>query len=272
MRNVLLNGFAVALAVCAGSPSARADLQWISLTTAQGETVQALFGRPDQGSGPFPAVIYNHGTEVRQNGYDEAGNGTDVKGFVQALNSQGYVALAPIRRFESGTAFMNRSQAVGTPEQWTAAIDGGLRTTAAARAYLAGQREVEPRAIGVLGFSEGGNIALWALIGGMEFKAAVLLAPAAIPQSPRYRIREALNEEALGRIAAPIYLAVATDDIPAVRNAARNQLIPILSKLNRGFAYRDDYPGQHNSFWKVRSDFWTDVSAFLRAHLSTNGP
>lgn len=249
---------------------ARAEIGWVTLTTDAGELVTALMGRPE-GAGPFPAVIYNHGTEVRQDGLSEGGDGTDVMGFVEALVGEGFVALAPIRTTENTTAVMVRGLPSGSAEEWSAVIEGGLRTTAAARTFLADQPGVEARSIGLLGFSEGGNIGLWSLIGtGIGeggYRAAVLLSPAAIITSPTYRLHAAATAENLARVKVPVFLAMARDDLPPIRTVATEQLIPTLAAANPGFVHRTDYPGQHRIFWAVRNDYWDDVAAFLRQHL-----
>lgn len=250
-----------------GVPTALAELSWIALTTDRGEQVQALLGRPNNQPGPVPAVIYNHGTEVRQDGYKEAGGTTDVKGFVQALVAEGYVALAPIREFERRSAFVREGRLQGTPGQWEEVIEGGIRTTAAAYRYLVGQPFVDGRAIGAIGFSEGGNILLWALMEPIGIKAAVLLAPAAISVSTKYRLGAASLKGNVARITAPVFLAVMDDDNRAIREATTRFLIPNLSEANKNFEHRTDYPGGHFSFWKVREDYWRDATGFLRRHL-----
>jgi len=129
-----------------GPGPASAEVAWVTLTTERGEQMRALLGRPDSVKGRAPAVIYNHGTEVRMNGYQD-GEGNDVGGFVRALVAEGYVVLAPIRTFERTTAYMSKGRPAGSPEAWDAVIQGGLRTVAAARAYLAARSDVDPEKI-----------------------------------------------------------------------------------------------------------------------------
>ena len=245
-----------------------ADLRFVTITTEQKETVRAVLGEPS-GSGNRPAVIFNHGTGVRRDGYDGAKRigGMNVDDYVKALKEQGYVAIAPLRTLFAKEATLDRGRLTGTPEQWTEVIAYGLRVVDAARRFLAERPGVNQEAIAIVGFSEGGNVSLWSAIETPGYRAVVLLSPAAIPPSPRYRLRAATREELLRRINAPVFLAVATDDFKGIRKVASEALIPNLKKVNPAFCYQNKYPGGHDSFWRVRNEFWDDVAAFLKEHL-----
>lgn len=245
-----------------------AELQLVTLTTERNETVQAVFGDPG-GSGRRPAVIFNHGTDVRRDGYEGAKTQGEmnVDDYVKALNDQGYVAIAPLRTLLAREATLDRGRLIGTPEQWDEVIAYGVRAVAAARRYLSERSNVDSSAIVVMGYSEGGNVSLWSAIETPGYRAVVLLSPAAMPTSRNYRLRAAAHEDRLQRIAAPVYLAVAKNDFDGIRVVTREALIPNLQKINPTFRFRADYPGGHNWFLRVRPEFWNDVTAFLRQHL-----
>jgi len=76
-----------------------------------------------------------------------------------------------------------------------------------------------------------------------------------------------IREEMLRRISAPVFLAVATDDFKDIRELTSEALIPNLKKVNPAFRYRNDYPGGHVSYMRVRNEFWGDVGMFLKEHL-----
>ncbi len=257
---------AFALVLFAGV--ARADLQEIALITDKGEPVRAILAKPP-GDGRRPAVIFNHGTEVRKDGYEGALNrgGMNVGEFLRALARENYVAISPIRSILANEASYDRGKITGTPEQWTAVIAFGIRAVAAARDHLSRRPDVDPARIAIMGFSEGGNVSLWSASLTPGYRAVVLLSPAAISQSPEYRIGAAAREENVARIGAPVFLAVGADDMPIVRGGAEKFLIPNLTKTNSRFRHRIDYPGAHNWFWKVRDEYWKDVADFLREHL-----
>ena len=243
-------------------------LQELQLATDKNEPVRAILAKP-AGEGRRPAVIFSHGTGVRQDGYEGSLNrgGMNVGDFVRALARENYVAIAPIRTILAGEAGFSRGKMIGAPEQWTEVIAFGIRAVAAARNHLAKRPDVDPERIAVMGFSEGGNVSLWSASRTPGYRAVVLLSPAAISPSPEYRLGAASREENVGRIGAPVFLAVGADDLPAVRGGVEKFLIPNLTKTNPRFRHRTDYPGGHDWFWKVRDEYWKDVTAFLREHL-----
>ncbi len=251
-----------------------ADLRFVTITTEQKETVRAVLGEPS-GSGNRSAVIFNHGTSTRCDGYEGAKRKGQmyVDDYVKALNEQGYVAIAPLRTLFAKEATLDRDpltgirRLTGTPEQWTEVIAYGLRVVGAARRFLAERPGVNQEAIAIMGYSEGGNVSLWSAIETPGYRAVVLLSPATIPPPLRYRLLAATREELLRRINAPVFLAVATDDFEEIRQVTSEALIPNLKKVNPAFRYRNDYPGPHGSFMRVRNEFWGDVAAFLKEHL-----
>ncbi len=257
---------AVVMALFAGT--ARADLLDIKLATDRNEPVRAILAKPS-GEGRRPAVIFNHGTEVRKDGYEGALNrgGMNVADFLRAIARENYVAIAPIRTILASEASFSRGQITGTPEQWSEIIAFGIRAVAAARRHLAARPDVDPQRIALMGFSEGGNVSLWSASQTPGYRAVVLLSPAAISQSPEYRLGEAARKENVARIGAPVFLAVGADDNRAIRGAVEKFLIPNLTETNPRFRHRTDYPGGHNWFWKVQDEYWKDVAAFLKEHL-----
>lgn len=260
--------FSTILMLAISYGTSHAELQLVTLMTERNEAVQAVFGDLG-GSGRRPAVIFNHGTDVRRDGYEGAKRQGEmnVDDYVKALNDQGYVAIAPLRTLLASEASLDRGRLVGTPEQWDEVISYGIRTVAAARRYLSERSNVDSSAIVLMGYSEGGNVSLWSAIETPGYRAVVLLSPAAMPTSRNYRLRAAADEDRLQRIAAPVFLAVAQNDFEGIRVVSREALIPNLKKANPAFRFRADYPGEHNWFFRVRPEFWNDVSAFLRQHL-----
>lgn len=260
---------AVAVVAVLTAGAARADLGEIRLLTDKNEPVRAIVAAPAGPPGRRPAVIFNHGTEVRQDGYEGALNrgGMDVGQFLRALARENYVAIAPIRSILAGEVGFQRGRMIGTPEQWTEVIAFGIRAVAAARRHAAERPDVDPQRIAVMGFSEGGNVSLWAASQAPGYRAVVLLSPAAISQSLDYRLGQAARVENVARIGAPVFLAVGADDLPAVRGGVEKFLIPNLTQTNPKFRHRTDYPGDHKWFWRVRDEYWKDVTAFLKEHL-----
>ena len=248
--------------------TSRADVRIVPLTTERNETLRAVFGEPSV-PGKRPAVIFNHGTDVRRDGYEGAKRQglTNVDDYVKALSEQGYVAIAPLRTLLPREATLDRGRLVGTPEQWDEVIAYGIRVVAAARRYLSEHPGVDSSAIVIMGYSEGGNVSLWSAIQSPGYRAVVLISPAAMPTSRQFRLLAAARSDLLQRIAAPVFLAVATNDFQGIKEVTRDALIPNLQQVNPALRSRIDYPGDHNWFSKVRPELWNDVTSFLRQHL-----
>ena len=260
--------FLAALALAAGVGQSDASVGWITLRTKEGTEVRSMLGVPGR-PGKLPAVIFNHGTDVRQYGYERAvfEGKTDVREFVDALVAEGFVVLAPIREFLANVAYLDRGRLAGSPEDWTNVIARGLGVMRAAVRYLENHPRVKPGVMGIVGYSEGGNLALWTAIEGAAFRAVVLLSPAAIPVSPRYSLRAASDEILLAKIKVPVFLAVGEQDFEGIRAMTARFLIPNMQKLNKAFVSKNYAGAEHNWFFRARDKYWRDVTEFLNAHL-----
>jgi len=234
--------------------SAKADPVWIEFKVGT-HTVKALMALPS-GPGPHAAVIYNHGTAVRKNGYTRAKKrGYDVAGYVKALADAGYVAFAPIRSHLSSAKYKT-------------AIVGGVETVQAAIGYLKSRPDVDSTRIGAVGFSEGGLVTLWSAIDGVELKAIVLMSPATIKGAGDKQLKAAVQKSIVKRITIPIFLTVGINDNRSILKVMQKKLIPNLQKNGPPFTYKTDYPGDHKWFWKVRSNHFKDLKAFFIKYLS----
>lgn len=244
------------------------EISRIQFTTERGEAVAALYAAPS-GNERRPAVIYNHGTVVRLSGYEGAkAQGMDVADFVRAIAAEGYVAIAPFRDFLAGSAMMQRGRPAGDPKAWDEVVERGVRTVNGAAGYLAGLPNVDPKRIGVIGFSEGGNVTLWTAMDNPRFGAIVLLAPAALT-GMKYSLKDASELERLQTIGAPVLLAVGAQDAEPIRQPLTKMFVPNMEKLGKvPFRYRTDYPGGHEWFYRVREPYWNEVRDFLRQSLA----
>ncbi|MFC1829606.1 dienelactone hydrolase family protein [Thermodesulfobacteriota bacterium] len=129
----------------------------IKLTLESGKTIKAFYGSIDS-NGKHPAIIYNHGTVVRKLGYSEtAKRGYDVKDFVNALNEEGFIVIAPIRK--TGRLTLRRGQKPNvmnlSSSEWNNAVSEGIEAVDAALYFLNNQPSVDSKKIGIVGFSEG---------------------------------------------------------------------------------------------------------------------
>jgi len=235
------------------SHSVMAETSWVSFQSA-GDTVKALIALP-KGSGPHPAVIYNHGGIVREKGYSSAtARGYDVIGYVEAIAEAGYIGLAPIREHLSFADYED-------------AINGGIKTVKAAIGFLKNHDRVATSRIGAIGFSEGGLVTLWSAIEGADLKAIVLMSPATIRDAGERQLKTAARSPNLQRLKMPVMLTVGANDNRSIRRVTERRLIPNMGKLNKPFVHQSDYPGDHKWFWEVRKDHFRDVSNFLAEHM-----
>lgn len=143
------------------------------------DIIDGYLAKPE-GDGPFPALVYLHGC----NGLPEAFRRGEIKGlWSERLAAWGYVVLA----VDSFTTRGIANTCLGEPAPRVADAYGAL-------AYLARQRFVDPRRIGVIGFSAGGIATLSAVEqhdavlfegeGEHVFKAAVAFYPVCASDGP----------------------------------------------------------------------------------------
>jgi acetyl esterase/lipase len=95
---------------------------------------------PEQGEGPFPAVLVIHGGAWR------AGSRADVAPLMRLLAGHGYVAVSPQYRFCPRERFPAQVHDVKAAVRWIKAH--------------AKERRIDPEHIGAVGFSAGGHLAL----------------------------------------------------------------------------------------------------------------
>ena len=131
------------------------------VTYASGnETVNGILYTP-QGKGPFPALVVIH---------EWWGLNDWVKDEASKLADQGYVALAiDLYRGKVATTPDEAHQIMrGVPE------DRANRDLLAATAYLASQKNIDPKRIGSIGWCMGGGYSLDLAIADPKLKAAVI--------------------------------------------------------------------------------------------------
>jgi len=235
------------------SHSAMAETSWVSFQ-AGGETVKALIALP-RGSGPHPAIIYNHGGIVREKGYSFAtSRGYDVIGYLEAIAEAGFIGFAPIREHLASADYEE-------------AVNGGINIVEGAIGFLKNHDRVDPSRIGAIGFSEGGLVTIWSAIEGADLKAIVLMSPATIRDAGERQLKIAARRPNLKRLKMPVMLTVGANDYRSIRKVTEHRLIPNMGKLDKLFVHKSDYPGDHKWFWKVRKDHFSDVSVFLAEHM-----
>jgi dipeptidyl aminopeptidase/acylaminoacyl peptidase len=136
------------------------------------------------GPGPFPGIIWNHGSEQHPD------TGPEFDAVASILVPAGYVVFAPVRRghgasqgayIEDQVAQIKQSQGIEAARKFFVQQMAGpqLDDQLAGLAYLKSQAYVDTTRLAVVGCSYGGIETLFAAERGAGFKAAVAESPGA---------------------------------------------------------------------------------------------
>jgi dienelactone hydrolase len=226
-----------------------AEVERVEITLADGSSRKAFLGLPG-GSGPFPGLVYQHGSVVREKGYSGAASrGYDLADFARAFAEKGFVTLAPLR--EAPEDCCNGDEALAE----------GMAASRAAARFLRGRKDVTGERLCLTGFSEGGLVTLWSLIRRDDYAKAVVMSPATMTGN-RSRA-DTLNAKRLTRsgrvkeIAEPMLFTVGDADPRNIRRSVR--------RLSRASGSRAiTYEGDHRSFTTPRPAVIEAAADFCR--------
>lgn len=215
------------------------EVQTVNMKDPQtGQTFQALFAHPRPGERSLPAVIYLHGKIVEAVGVEKAKLlGYDLGSFVTALSEAGYAAIAPIR--PANTSFPALSRAT---------LD-----------YLRQRTDIYGNLIALIGFSKGGAYALESSYRIPSLKAVVAMSPAM--SDPPF------TDEEIGRIRVPLLIILGKKELKGDLGRKVQSAVDLLNAFGKRVEYLNDYDGDHQWFWKVRTEYWKDVLAFIDKHM-----
>jgi len=163
-----------------------------------------------EGAGPFPAVIWNHGSERAP------GRGQQFTAAAAIFVGAGYVLFAPVRRGHEGSEGVyivdetNRARKTGRQQEANRLVIRKLETEQlddqlAGLAYLSGLPFVDTSRIVVAGCSYGGIQTLLGAERGVGYRAAVSISPAALSWEGNPLLRERLLQ-AVRKIEIPVML------------------------------------------------------------------
>jgi carboxymethylenebutenolidase len=203
---------------------------------SHGLTLHGWIYRP-QGPGPFPAVLWNHGSEKNPTAHPELG---------KFYTSHGFVLFLPVRH---GHAPSPGEYIQDVIEQYAAkATDRTLvakkavdlqevyqKDVVAAIEWLKKQPFVDAERIAVSGCSYGGIQTLLAAEKGLGVRAFISFAPGAMSwANGELRQREI---EAVRRAQAPLFLLQARNDYSIGPSEVLDPIIRSKGKLNRATIY-----------------------------------
>jgi dienelactone hydrolase len=210
------------------------------------EKKQAILCRPE-GEGPFPVVVYNHGSIVDEVGYLRAAElGYNLDGICHNLAQEDFLAFLPLRR----------SGAVDIPQHRKEVLQS--------LDYVLTQPEADASRVALMGFSRGALLTLMVGVERVDLDALVILAPA----PGRGHFAQAV--ERVVSLNAPVLLLVEASDSPEILQdfQALKQALHSHGKEVRAIRYTRG--GGHRLFWDV-SYGWEDPKAFLPEKLGGGG-
>lgn len=252
-------------------------------------TLRALLWRP-RGTGPFPAVLFNHGS-----GQGEQAPSGDH--YVRTMEWQaetigpvfarhGYVFLFPLRR---GTG-LSADQGTSSTDRWNAELAAHgqearnrmqmqlmetveLDDAVAGLTYLRALSDVDPHRVAVAGHSFGGSLTLLMAERDSALRAAVAFAAAARswPVSPQ--LRERLTQ-AVDHTTVPVFFIFAANDFSVAPGKVLSAEMERLGKTHRLKIYpavgHTAQEGHGFVHYGVKS--WEpDVFAYLTMHMGSPG-
>jgi dienelactone hydrolase len=170
-------------------------------------SIQAYLYKPE-GDGPFPVVIYNHGSRL---GNERRGDPAVYIG--RMLTWAGFAVMVPERRGYGRSEGTTLSQDIGRDRgtAMIARLQADTDDVLAAAEYLRGVRYADTNRMGIMGWSFGGVITTLAISRSSAFRVAVNQAGGALTWPISRPLQEALIDAAQ-KTTTPVLLLVAQND------------------------------------------------------------
>ena len=225
-------------------------------------TLRGYLHRPE-GAGPFPAVIWNHGSERRPGSFDELGGFYTSAGFVLFCphrhghgRSPGEYALGVVPKG-------SRAQSI----RWLIELhEDYLADTLAAVSWLGRQPFVDPSRMAMSGVSHGAIQTILAAEVDAKTAAYVPFAPAAMGWRGNPELQDRLLR-AVRKAPAPMFLLQAENDYSLGPSEILGAELERKGEPNRARVYPSYGQGNasgHGAFACRGMDLWgADVCAFL---------
>lgn len=261
----------LALLTCANVAHAQGARPYTEVFYKNGDLrIQAYLYKP-AGEGPFPAVVYNHGSREGH----ERQSVPWVK-IAQVYTDAGFAVLVTERRGYGKSDGHTFSDEVGgdTGARFIARMKDEADDVIAAAAYLKTVPFVDAGRIGISGHSFGGIVTVFAAAKSDDFKVAVDLAGGSLTWKSSPALRRAMTEAA-ETMRVPMLLLVAkndrtTDAITTLDEAMTAKGLPHEMKIYPSYhpPHHANVPDGHTVFEADGATVWgSDVTGFLRRYL-----
>lgn len=232
--------------------------------------IEAYVYKPE-GPGPFPVVIYNHGS---REGHEREERPFGYVG--EMLARSGYVVIVPERRGYGKSDGPTFGQAVGEDRgpRFVTRVQEETDDALAAVEFAKTLTYADAARMGVMGWSFGGIISVFAASRSSAFRAVVDQAGAALTWDHSPAMQRALKEAA-GKIQVPLLGMVAgndrtTESVKAVVREAEKHGATVKLIVYPAFRPKEAggvAPG-HMIFGREGWRIWeADVTEFLAKHL-----
>lgn len=238
-----------------------------------GLRLQAYLFRP-QGSGPFPIVIYNHGSRPGEERVEWS-----APFVARLLVPEGYAVLVPERRGYGKSGGRTFSEEIGDERgpKYVERLRAETGDAIAAFEHVARDKtsRIDPARAALMGYSFGGIVTTLGAAETTRFRAVIVQAPGALSW-PKSRELQAAMTDAARRIRVPLQCVVAendatTDSARAVCDAAKAAGAQTELKIYPPFTPRQPVRAAalgHALFTPLGVSIWgKDAVAFLAAHV-----
>ena len=219
------------------------------------------------GAGPFPAILWNHGSEKSPGAVDSV-----AVFFV----TRGYVFFVPHRRGQGrspGPYIMDQLKTAGSAAQRSLMLvrlhEAHFSDQLAALTYLRGLPSVDQRRLTVMGFSFGGIQTMLAVGRGPGYRVAVNCSGAAQTWSSSPDLQRRLITAARGA-AMPVFFLQAQNDYDLTPNRVLSEQVRASGQRTESRVYpAHGISAQDGHRFCVRGvNVWgPDVARFIEAHL-----
>lgn len=237
--------------------------------------LEAYLYRPI-GDGPFPVVIYNHGSRAGQEKTEQP-----FAYVGRLLAAAGYMALVPERRGYGQSAGDTFAQAVGADrgQKFVARMHDETADVLASLDLLRSNPDADMSRLGVMGWSFGGIVTTFAAAREQAFRAVIVQAPAALVWNQSPAMQQSVRDAA-ARIHAPTLCQASRNDATTANAEAVCAAVKIAGPPVQLMLYPpflDAPPGQnepagHLIFGTRGLQIWAgDVLKFLAEYMPKAG-